>query len=58
MQAQEQTGKRTKSLLVLTPRMVEILKAVHFYRFMTALDMASLLGKECILIKIRSDMSD
>jgi hypothetical protein len=33
--------KTAQKLLILTPRDVEILKAVHFYRYMTAVDVAS-----------------
>ena len=32
------------ALSILSPREVEILRAIHFYRFMTALDVACLLS--------------
>ena len=52
---QTQAAKRRgKSLLVLTKPLVEILKTIYFYRYMTAVDVTNLLYSPTSLTHVRS----
>ena len=45
-----------KALTLLTPKAVDILRAVHFYRFMGALDVACLLSSPGALTRVRKTL--
>jgi hypothetical protein len=49
-----QTGMEGTKPFVLTIHDEEILKAIHFYRYMTAMDVAHLLFKPSVLTRVRS----
>jgi hypothetical protein len=49
-----QPGKEGTKPIILSMHDEEILKAIHFYRYMTAIDVAYRLFKPSVLTKVRS----